>query len=210
MSSGGAATALGLQPNEAAYNHMLAVLLVETGDVEACRQQCRQELARFRDTKNPYIAQGMVIDCLALPGSGTDLAAVSAWADTAVTDTSGVDLPSFQLAKGLAEFRNGRFAEATEWMHKALNHSNSRDERDLAASAVLAMAQQALDQLQEAHAALARASEIEARLPKSESGDLGANWDGWILGHALLREAQVLIDSRQSLGGQPPPLSSRY
>jgi hypothetical protein len=45
---------------------------------------------------------------------------------------------------------------------------------------------------------LGRGAEIEQKLPKLESGDIGEGWVDWIIAHALMSEAKALI------GGQHP------
>lgn len=123
-----------LEPDNHEHYHALAPLLVQTGDWEGYRKNCQNEVARFRDTQVAHVAERMAEDCLILPNSGVDLKVVTAWTDLAVTagKDSGV-LPWFQHARGLAEYRQGRFAEAIEWAQKAL--SRSQPNRDLQATA---------------------------------------------------------------------------
>ncbi len=192
-----AARAVELRPKGWWHYHRLAALLVQAGDSDGYREVCRQELSHFRDTKNAYAAAFMAKDCLLFPEPLADLAAISGWSDIAVTGTSGTDLPWFQFTKGLAEYRSGHLAAAMEWMQKVLSEPNRREERDLEASAVLAMAQHCLHQTAAAQVTLAKASELEDKLPKAESGDLGAWWPDWIIGHTLLREAQALSQRPQ-------------
>ena len=92
-----------------------------------------------------------------------------------------------------AELR--RFATAVERVNKTLNQAGESGERDVEAYMVLAMAQCPWKRNDEARAALAKGVEIErTKLPKLESGDLGGDWLHWIIAHALMREAQALIE----------------
>jgi hypothetical protein len=51
---------------------------------------------------------------------------------------------------------------------------------------------------------LAKAGEIaETKLPRADSGDLGANFHDWFIAHILLREAKALVDL-QPVAEQPP------
>jgi tetratricopeptide (TPR) repeat protein len=182
-----------LEPDNHEHYHALAPLLAQTGDWEGYRKNCQNEVARFRDTQIPHVAERMAKDCLILPNSGVDLKVVTAWTDLAVTagKDSGV-LPWFQHAKGLAEYRQGRFAEAIEWAQKALSRSQAN--RDLQATAVLAMSQHRLGHTDAARLSLAKAAELEANSPSLERGDIGNGWLDWIIAHALFREAQALIE----------------
>ena len=118
------------------------------------------------------------------------------WADTAVT--AGNDsryVPWFQFCKGLAEYRQGHFAGAVDWMQKTLSHAGNDLNRDVEAYMVLAMAHYQLKQTDEARATFAKGLEIvNANLPKLESGDIGGGWIDWIIAHALMREAKELIE----------------
>jgi hypothetical protein len=101
------------------------------------------------------------------------------------------------LAKGLAEYRQERFASATDWMQQVLSRAGPTPERDAAAWLVLALAQHQLKQTNEAGASLAKGREIiEAKLPKLDSGNLGEDWDDLIIAHALLDEAKALIEGQ--------------
>ena len=152
-------------------------------------------LRQIGDSSDPTIAERMAKDCLILPDSGVDLKAVSAWADTGVTagkDSS--DLPWFQLCKGLAEYRQGRFASAAGWTQKTLSRAGDMADRDVAAYVVLAMAQYRSNRSDDARAALAKGVEIaDSKLPKLDGGEVGGGWLDWIIAHALLKEAKALI-----------------
>ena len=194
--AGDLAQAVELDPDNHVLCHKLAPLLVQRGDLEGYRRHSQKEVAQFRQTKDPIVAERMAKDCLILPGSGVDLNVINAWADLAVAagKDSG-DLPWFQLAKGLAEYRSGRFPEAAQWAGKALEKSGD-DYRDRQATSVLAMSQHRLGQTEAARANLARALELGAKMPKIESGDIGEGWLDWIIAHTLLGEAKSLIEAQ--------------
>ena len=121
-------------------------------------------------------------------------------ADTAAAGTNRSQTPWFQLVNGLAEYRQGRFASAVEWLNQALSNAGNQtgdiqDDLVVQACMVLAMAHYQLKQTDEARAVFARGAEIErTKLPKLESGDIGGNWLDWIIAHSLMREAKALIE----------------
>ncbi len=178
--------------------HLLAALLVQNGQLDAYREHCRMSLERFRKTTDPLIATRMAKDCLILPDSGVELGAADAWAETSLTaGTNHPAWPALISTKGVAEYRQGRFAGAIDWMEKTLSYP--KDSRaawlDAETYAVLAMAHSQLKQIDEARSALARGAEIEqTKLPKLDSGDLGGGWVDWIIAHTLMNEARTLID----------------
>jgi hypothetical protein len=71
---------------------------------------------------------------------------------------------------------------------------------------VLAMSQYQLGQIEQAHASLAKGIEMEEKLPKLESGDLGNDWNDVIIAHALMKEAKAMIASQPAKAGQNPPV----
>jgi serine/threonine protein kinase/tetratricopeptide (TPR) repeat protein len=178
------------------YNyHLLAPLLAQSGDVEGYRRLCARILARFGSTEDPSIAERMTKDCLILPDSGVDLAAVGKMAETAVTvgKTNGL-LPFFQFVKGFAEYRQGDFASAVEWEQKVLA-GGTVDFRDAESWLVLTMAYSQLKRPDEARNALARGAEIINReVPKLEGGYIKGDWNDWIIAHLLLKEARETIE----------------
>jgi hypothetical protein len=178
--------------------HYLPPLLAVTGQLDAYREQCRQNVARFGKSTDPRTAEWTAKECLILPDSGVDLDVVTRMADTAAAATNHWAKGWFQLAKGLAEYRQGRFASAVEWVNKTVNRpvaTNRAATLDIEAYMVLAMAQYRLKQSDAARAAMAKGVEIErSKLPKLESGDLGSGYLDWIIAHALMREAQALIE----------------
>jgi len=179
------------------WNHRnLAPLLVASERLDVYRQHCRQAVERFGKTSDPFIAERIAKNCLILPDCGVGLDAVAHMADTAAATTNRGAIPWFQLVKGLVEYRQGRFASAVEWSNKTLTNTG-QPVRDVEAYMVLAMAHYQFKQTDDARAALAKGVEIErTKLPKLERGDIGGLWLDWIIAHALMREAQALIEGR--------------
>jgi hypothetical protein len=184
-----------MESDPAADNsYRLATLLVVSKDLSGYRQLCRAMLEKFKGTNDPYIANRVAKACLILPSSGADLKEIAVLADTAVREGANIAyLPWFQVTKGLAEHRFGRFTNSLEWAQKISFGENPR--RDAEACAILAMAHYRLQQLDEARSALAKGVEIaDTKLPKAESGDIGEDWWNWIIAQALMDEANNLIN----------------
>jgi len=196
-----------LEPENHLDYHALAPLLVASGDLEDYRRLRGEMVARFGKTKDPAIAERMVKDCLILPASSeTELAALADLADVAIAaGPQHASAPFFQFAKGLCEFRQGRFASAVQWMEQVLARSGEFDFRDVQAHMVLAMSHYQLNHTEEARAALAKGSEIsKSNLPRIERGNVGVYWFDWIIAHALEREAIALIEGPSSTNSESP------
>jgi len=191
--------ALEFKPKDHVPYHMLAPLLVADGDVESYRQLCQKILAKFSGSNDPFIADRMAKDSLILAPSGADLAVVAQLADTAVTaGKSQSALPYFQFSKGLAEYRQSNFTSAVEWMHKSIEKRSFPNDtnRFVEAYMVLAMAEHQLKHADEARAAFDKGTQMADQLKKLESGDIGSGWRDWIIAHALMKEANALIEGQ--------------
>ncbi len=171
----------------------LAAVQVQQGQIEAYLELCRKSLARFAKTTDPYTAERIAKACLLRADSGVDLATVAALADLAVTEGRQTSaMPYFQFCKGLAEYRQARFASAADWMEAVLTNRWGYPPLDTEATMVLAMAQYRSGHQEQARASLAKGSEMEEQLPRLE-------WLEYIIAQALSKEAKPLI------GGQPGP-----
>jgi len=100
----------------------------------------------------------------------------------------------FRLVKGLAEYRLGRYDSAVAWMQQVLSDAGAEFSRDASAWIVLAMVQHQLKQEDKARVSSAKGREIvDTRMAALDKGDLGEQWLDWITAHALMREAEALI-----------------
>ena len=194
---------LELDPSGVHEHLQLAVLLVETGDLEAYRAHCRKMLSRFSGTNDDAGTLDQTAKaCLLVPGSVLGPESASQLVDKAVT--LGKDNAWFsylQMDKGLAEYRRGQYASAVDWMRKVIGQPMSVGrslpawQRDTAAYSVLAMAQHQLKQTDEARAALAQALELaQTKLPQVGHDNLEQDWVDWLIAHILLREAKALVN----------------
>jgi serine/threonine protein kinase len=193
--------ALDLEPSDLKSYDALAPLLAQNSERDALGRHCARLLARFGGTNDPAIGGLVARDCLFVPLFGVDIGAVAALARHAVeVGTNDVHLSESQLTLGLAEYRQGHYAEAADWLGKALAGSGQNQGEEAQACAALAMAQQQLKQTNMARATLARGAQIAAtKLPKLESGDIGPEWKQWIMAHALLREAGAVINGEPAV-----------
>ncbi len=106
--------------------------------------------------------------------------------------------PYFQFVKGLAEYRQGRFASAAEWLQQVLG-KNADMYRTVQAHMTLAMAQHQLNQSDQASITLAKGLELaETRFPEPGKASLDEQWHDWIIAHVLIREAKELIEGKPS------------
>jgi tetratricopeptide (TPR) repeat protein len=111
------ARAIELRPAEHWAWYYDACVLAQLGDREAYRKRCAAMLERFRDASQPEILERTGKACLLLPGAA-DAATCSELVGRAV-DAGGPYLPFFQLAKGVAEYRRGRHADALQWLDQS-------------------------------------------------------------------------------------------
>ena len=190
-----------LIPSNQEFYHNLIPLLAELGDLPLYNETCRHELARFRPTIESRVAERMTKDCLILPKSKADPEELSKVAEVAVKVAyPRVDLPWFQLAKGLAEYRCGRFTNAVAWLQKSLAGAADlatdpgRIYVQVQGRAVLAMAQSHLGRVREARATLNEGQLLEReRLPRLDHNGLTDYWPDSIYAELLIREAAAQL-----------------
>jgi serine/threonine protein kinase len=186
---------LKLEPNDPDLPLRLMPLLAESGGADEYRRYRLQILSHARVTNTPALA----LDCLLAPTSMEIASSLTALARQ--QSTNGESPPqqgSWPLVLSLAEYRMGHFAEAADGAAKALADATALgDAGGAQAQAVLAMAQQQLNQSDNARAALNQGQKIlDTKMPKAESGDLGRQWPDWVTACQLLREAKALLPAQ--------------
>jgi serine/threonine protein kinase/tetratricopeptide (TPR) repeat protein len=202
-----AARMLELQPSNPSAYHLMAPLLVQTGDRRGYEDLCTSITTKFAGANDPYTADRMAKDCLILPSPGADLKVPARLAEIAVTAGRGdsSSLPYFQCCKALAELRQGRHEAAANWAQLAAKGTNPHSQAE--ALAITAMSHFKLGQLDKARTALISCNKvIEEKLPKAQQGSLGNDWRDWIIAHALQSEAKQMIEGGSSPAAPPASL----
>jgi tetratricopeptide (TPR) repeat protein len=200
--------AIELDPSESTVWYQLAPLLLELNDLPGYNRHRHQALEHFSQTGDPVVAAHIAILSLLLPASGDDLnSALKLADDAAMAEYADGFLGMRQWAKGLAEYRRGRFTNAVAWTDKALitagrqnlpgwDHELERNRRTVACL-VKAMAYFQMHNPVAARAALDQAIEIiEKQFPAAVDMDAGRDWPGWLAARILLREAQALASQQ--------------
>ena len=194
-----------IQPTDHYRYHTLAGLLVVNHKRPAYERLCKELVARFGNTLNPYIAERVAQDCLVLPNSGVDLALVDKLADTAVTRGGGeAALPYFQAAKAMSDYRLGRFNEAIEWAEKAVKSPTAEAAAKAKAFAVQAMANWQLGKKDAAREMLAKGDTLAPSISREgDAEDLGESWVAWLMARISIDEATRLTQSVGKNANQP-------
>jgi tetratricopeptide (TPR) repeat protein len=184
---------LALLPAAHVLWYQTAPLLLWAGNVEGYRRHRREMLARFGNTQDPVIAERTAKVCLLQHGGTEELRLSAQLAELAVRTGQGrAELPYFELALALADYRRGQFAAAEERLGKLL--ASGKGEWNLAGPGylVLAMTRQRQGQEARAREALGAANQVlQKRMPRW--ADAGAGWHDWLICQLLRREAEALI-----------------
>jgi tetratricopeptide (TPR) repeat protein len=162
-----------------------AELCLFLGREDDYRRARGELLARFFNTENPYFAERTGRACLLLPTTGDEMHQAVALIRRAAASDPSKDPPAFPwflFARGLAEYREGKFHEASS----TLRGDASRLDLPIA-RLVLAMALYQAGQLAEARKTLAAAI-LSYDWRETQARDPGA----WIC-HVLRREAERQI-----------------
>jgi serine/threonine protein kinase len=188
---------LELEPDAPEAYDALAYIAVQTGDLSAYSRICTALLLRFRAANDLAIGRLVARDCLLAPTTNVDLAAAAALARLAMeSGTNDSHFPANALTLGLAEYRQGRFAEAAARAATALAAAEQDAPSQAQASALLALALQQLKQTNLALTNLAAGRIIlQTKPPKTDGGDRGPRWKEYAAAAALLREAGALIEA---------------
>jgi serine/threonine-protein kinase len=157
------------------------------GQEDEYRRARQALLAKFGATTKPYVMQRVALACLLGPATGEELRQAVALAERAADANrpkNRVVYPYFLFARGLADYRQGRFKEAIATMRGEAGRLLGP-----APGLVLAMALHQSGQVEEARTTLAAA--IRAH---DWSAERVRNQHDWIY-HVLRREAERLVQS---------------
>jgi tetratricopeptide (TPR) repeat protein len=167
---------------------------VAAGDTKACEELSRALLIIFGNDTDPHVAERCAKQVLALPNPPADLIEKAA----SRADYAAERMPNSgwkQLAKGMAEYRRGRWAEAKRWLEMA-----ERAQSDIAVQAwpFGAMARHRLGDSTGARQALEEVNRrIDEMVRKGELCHPQYNtWDNVARAVAVRREAEQLIFGR--------------
>jgi tetratricopeptide (TPR) repeat protein len=194
------ARATQLDPAEHLSWYSQACLLGYSGESDKYREVCQAMVLRFGSSSDGETCQHVANSCMLLPDSGVDPKQFAALLDRALASQVPPHLlPSFELSRGVAEYRAGHFDSALVWLDKA--HDSLSDE--LASSLAIAdffttMSQERLGRSAEAHAAFQRASAlVESRVPQAGVDDLRpGGLENWLICQCARHEAQHLLALR--------------
>jgi tetratricopeptide (TPR) repeat protein/tRNA A-37 threonylcarbamoyl transferase component Bud32 len=187
-----------LDPAEHVYWQLLMTLHVKTGNVASYRRTCREALERFGKTNKPEIADRIAKSCLLTPDGGGELErAVKLARKAVIADEENPVATWFRLVKGLADYREGRFADAVADLGR-LSPDNDYAHLVITKFAVRAMAHQRLRHTQQARADLVTAQALLAGAEATGSPDQGVpfpdtDWQPWVHAQILSREAEKLL-----------------
>jgi serine/threonine-protein kinase len=160
-----------------------AELCLFRGEEDAYRRARQALLRRFGETADPVVAERAGRACLLLPAAGEELDRAVALVDRALAAGPKHALYAyFQLAKGLAEYRQGRPERAIPLLQESASNIPQLTPR-----LVLAMAQSQAGAPEEARRTLAAAVRVyDWREDQADAVDR------WIC-HALRREAELTV-----------------
>jgi serine/threonine protein kinase len=174
--------------------HALAPLLLQNGELKEYYELRTRIVREHGDASDPVTCERLAKDCLVLPPEASQMETLVKMVDRAVAaGPSHRSFLYFEFAKGLAEYRSGRYSDAVDWLQKALVKTND-SHRTAMTIATLAMAQQRLGQTEDARKTLTDALALaKAQLPEPTKTELDGIWHDWIIAHELTHQATELI-----------------
>jgi tetratricopeptide (TPR) repeat protein len=182
--------------DEPEARYRLAALCLYTGKLDEYRAICRDLLERFGTSNNRNFIDRTAKICLLAPDADDNRARALALAEmNVVAGEKHLDYRWFVLAKGLADYRAGRYDDALKSV-KQLNPVSGGGHSDALCFALLAMTEDRLQHSDKARDALASAQEILSNnMPNPAEGrPFGDNWNDWLHCQILFREAKGMIE----------------
>jgi tetratricopeptide (TPR) repeat protein len=202
------AKALKLKPDDGVAWLRLATIFIQAGDINAYHQLRQAMFARFGAAAKPRLAEVTAKTCLLLPWSDNNSNLVQQLADRVASE-----LPTDKwagLTKGLSDYRQGRFEGAVEWERRALAASDADKTLEVAARALLGMAQYRLGKFNEASNSFVEAGAIAAKqmAKLSPLNTFAENWHNILTAKILLQEAGNLIEVESPVPPDPQTLNT--
>ncbi len=181
----------------------LGILLAAIAAADRYREHCQKLVDRFAGTKDNLEAERTLKTCCLLgPGPVGDTARLARLAEVAASgDRSQPAFVWFDLAKGLYEYRAGRFDAAVTTSRANRARIKAVGGADAAVAEVIAVEAMALYRTGDAHGArrsLAEAKKlIDEKFRVRFGADLEEDWDHWLAAQLLYREAEALLVSKK-------------
>ena len=148
------------QPANPLPYHALAALLAHTSDQTNYDHFCIETQRRFEAAPDGVAAGILARDCLLMPTAGLDVSTARRWLDVALAKgTNHWAAPTFELARGLSEYRRGAHADCLVWLERALSREQDPGRR-AQAMFLSAMAHACLGQTNAATASFSQGSEV--------------------------------------------------
>jgi tetratricopeptide (TPR) repeat protein len=193
-----------LDPTDFNPPYWMSALYLAQGDPDAFRKLSRECLARFADDERPRVANRLVMTCLILPDGGEgghtaeEKQRIAQLVEKIKKSHAGQPRSEQrwdQMDLGLAEFRAGRFAEASQLLQQCIDPGLEYAGREGTACFLLAMAQHRLGKSEQAKATLQTGLDFADKTapPPAAGGNLGTGWADWVRMDVLRREAVALL-----------------
>lgn len=190
------------EPTNAMAAIQFASLLAQSGGSEEYRLWRDQMLAHFGETKEPVLAERIAKACSLAPcDSGKAVQLVALAQRATETNPPHSYQRFFELARGMAEYRAGRFASAVEWLTRSRDTSRISMNPQCIALAWLfqAMALHQLKQPEPARQAFATAERLLEPVVANLQKELAAvHWHDTVNARVVHDEAQSLLGLRRS------------
>ncbi len=180
-------------------------MLSWTEDTTRCAVVRATALERFGDTSRPVVAEQVLKACLLTPSPPELVAHVRVLADRlersvieghAELANNRSRLAWSCFALGLVHYRQGEPAAARAWTLRCLDEAGVNLSRDASARCLLALAETALGEREQAGLQLARARAgiDSAFADELRLGNVNSFWFDWVNARVLLREASDAVE----------------
>jgi superkiller protein 3 len=180
--------------------YRLAALYLFQGDLDSYRVTCSEMLERYAMSNDPHVIDCTAKICLLCPEDDRNREPALELAERNVLKTQ--NHPAYRwfvLAKGLADYRAGRHADALKRLEQFAPDASGQH-ADATAFALLAMVHHSLDQEDKSRHALASArSVLTSVMPDPTKGrTFGDDWHDWLHSQLVVSEAERMIEKQDN------------
>jgi hypothetical protein len=187
------------------------------GERDGYDRVCRKALEQFGGTDDPVAADRTAKAGLLVAAPADDLKPFARLAEVAVErGAEHAWLHYFQLARGMAAYRTGDWAGALDWCGRSRRRAGNIF--SLVALDLLfeAMAHHRLNQAEQSHSAMERATQLINKYLAAAKDDRGDDWHDWLMCEIVRREAESLFNGasaddapKNDSSPLPPPATNR-
>jgi hypothetical protein len=173
-----------------------AATALASDNQDTYRGVVNQALKQFSETDDPLAADRTAKAGLLVARSGEELAQLTRLAQVAVERGDERWRHYFQMVRGMAAYRSGDMSGTLDWCGRSRVQAKGFGPVEALDLLFEAMAHHHLNQTDQAHSAMTRATKLIDDHHAQVNNDLGGDWCDWLICQIVRREAEQQITKK--------------